>query len=114
MARDMARSWCQKKSDIEDGSKICFARISFKPTLYKNRSGRNLQMPGGTVSVFRVFLDISAHAYLVSGPFLTVSVTFSGHFMGRFGHLLDHFGVILVSLWMFLPLRSHRLGIVLR
>ena len=56
-------------------------------------------MAGGTVSGFRVPLDNIEHAYLVSGPFLTVFDTFWGRFTGRLWHFLDHFGTKIGSFW---------------
>ena len=53
-----------KKAILHRDRKLCFARISFKSTLYKNRSVCERYVLGGTVSGFRVPLDTIEHAYL--------------------------------------------------
>ena len=91
IARDMACSLCQKHH-FTQGSKTCFAHISFKSTPYKNQIVCKPYVPGGTVTSFWVVLEHIEHAYLVYGPFLTIFGTFRGRFTGRLWHFLDHFG----------------------
>ena len=88
-------------------------------------------MPGGTVSGFRVLWDIIGHAYMVSGPFLTVFGTLGSRFTGRLWHCWTilgtkmgpkqgHFGPFFGptgSFWghlvIILALFWHRFGVVL-
>ena len=84
-----ARSCCQQ-GNFTEGLKTCFAHISFKSALYKNRSVCKLYVPGGTVTRFWVFLDTIEHTYLVSGPFLHIHLLFVAAFFGPFDHLLHH------------------------
>ena len=56
----MSRFWCQK-GHFTEGSKTCFAYMSFKLTLYKNRYVYKLCASGGTVTQYWAFVDIAKH-----------------------------------------------------
>ena len=56
----MSRFWCQK-GHFTEGSKTCFAHMSFKLTLYKNRYVYKLCASGGTVTRYWAFVDIAKH-----------------------------------------------------
>ena len=57
---DMSCFWCQK-GHFTEGSKTCFAYMSFKLTLYKNRYVYKLCASGGTVTQYWAFVDIAKH-----------------------------------------------------
>ena len=64
------------KRPFSIGIETCFARISYKSTLYKTQSVCKLYVPGGIISGFRVLLDTIEHAHRVSGPFPLVHLRF--------------------------------------
>ena len=85
-----------KKGHFTWGSKTCFAHISFKSTLYKNRSFYKPWVYGGTATGLWVFLDTIEHVYFdfwtILGPLLTAF--FGVHFRdlcGSFWALLGPF-----------------------
>ena len=104
----MPSSWC-RKSHFTLGSKTCFARISFKLTLYKNQPGIFWHLFGA------ILWDVSGTFRAILGPkWGQIFRWFSGHFgvrsyIGvtlkcfcyRFGFVLGSFWAVLVCFWSF-------------
>ena len=71
IARDMTRSWCQKKAILQRDPKLV-SLVSPSNRHFQKIAVYKLCVPGSTVTRFWLFLDTIEHVYLVFGRFLTV------------------------------------------